>query len=83
VKEPQNAFEEGKPVLNIISSTDPFFSKSNTWLGNANAAGHCAAAFKGNALASVLLIPNAPHTLITLNAVKQATAGFLAQTLKN
>jgi hypothetical protein len=38
---------------------------------------------KGNPLASVLLIPNAPHTLITLNAVKQATAGFLAQTLKN
>lgn len=83
VKEPQNAFEDGKPVLNIISSTDPFFSKSNAWLGNANAAGHCAAALKGNALASVLLIPNAPHTLITMNAVKQATAGFLAQTLKN
>ena len=83
VKEPQNAFEAGKPVLNIISATDPFFSKSNSWLGNATAAGHCAAALKGNALASVILIPDAPHTLITLNAAKQATAGFLAQVLKN
>lgn len=83
VKEPQNAFEAGKPVLNIISSTDPFFSKSNSWLGNAKAAGHCAAALKGNTLASVILIPDAPHTLITLNAAKQATAGFLAQVVKN
>jgi dienelactone hydrolase len=82
VKEPQNAFEAGKPVLNIISSTDPFFSKSNSWLGNNNATGHCAAALKGNTLASVVLIPDAPHTLITLNAAKQATAGFLAQVVK-
>ena len=82
VKEPLNAFEAVKPVLNIISATDPFFSKSNSWLGNANAAGHCAAALKGNTLASVILIPDAPHTLITLNAAKQATAGFLAQLVK-
>lgn len=82
VKDPQNAFEAGKPVLNIISATDPFFSKSNSWLGNTNATGHCAAALKGNTLASVMLIPDAPHTLITLNAAKQATAGFLAQVVK-
>ena len=83
VKEPQNAFEAGKPVLNIISATDPFFSKSNSWLGNASAAGHCAGALKGNTLASVMLIPDAPHTLLNLNAARQATAGFLAQVVKN
>ena len=82
VKEPLNAFEAGKPVLNIISATDPFFSKSNSWLGNVTAAGHCAAALKGNTLASVILIPDAPHTLLNLNAARQATAGFLAQVVK-
>lgn len=82
VKEPLNAFEAGKPVLNIISAVDPFFSKSNSWLGNANAAGHCAPALKGNAAASVILIPDAPHTLINLNAARNATAGFLAQAVK-
>lgn len=79
VKSPQNAFEANKPVLNIISVTDPFFSKSNTWLGNPEAQGHCAAALTGNTKASVLLIPNAPHTLLNLPAVRNATAGFLSQ----
>jgi dienelactone hydrolase len=83
VKEPKNAFEAGKPVLNIISSTDPFFSKSNSWVGNANPAGHCGAVLKGNALASVLLIPDAPHTVLGVPAARHATAGFLAQILKN
>jgi hypothetical protein len=83
VKDPKNAFEAGKPVLNIISSTDPFFSKSNSWVGNANPAGHCGAALKGNAMASVLLIPDAPHTVLGVPAARQATAGFLAQVVKN
>ena len=83
VKEPKNAFETGKPVLNIISSTDPFFSKSNSWVGNANPAGHCGAALKGNASASVLLIPDAQHTVLGVPAARQATAGFLAQFVKN
>ena len=82
VKDPKNVFEPGKPVLNVISSTDPFFSKSNSWLGNANAAGHCGAALKGNASASVLLIPDAPHTVLGVPAARQATAGFLAQISK-
>ena len=83
VKAPKNAFEAGKPVLNIISATDPFFSKSNSWIGNANPAGHCGAALKGNAMASVLLIPDAPHTVLGMPAARQATAGFLAQVVKN
>ncbi|WP_088278405.1 dienelactone hydrolase family protein [Ideonella sp. A 288] len=77
VKAPQNAFEPGKPVLNVISATDPFFSKSNSWLGNAAAQGHCGAALKDNARAAVLLVPNAPHTLLNLPAARSATAGFL------
>jgi dienelactone hydrolase len=79
VTEPRNSFESSKPVLNVISVQDPFFSKTNTWLGNNEAQGHCAAALKDNKQASVLLIPNAPHTLLNLPAARSATAGFLMQ----
>ena len=77
VTEPRNAFEPDKPVLNVISNTDPFFSSSNAWLGNAVAQGHCGAALKDNNRAAVLLVPNAPHTLLNLPATRSATAGFL------
>ena len=82
VTEPRNSFEAGKPVLNVISAQDPFFSPTNPWLGNAQAQGHCAAALKDNAQASVLLVPNAPHTLLNLPATRSATAGFLSQFAK-
>ncbi len=82
VKEPLNAFEAGKPVLNVISVSDPFFSRTNAWLGNPAAQGHCAAALKDNAQAAVLLIPNAPHTLLNLPGARNAAAGFLSQHLK-
>ena len=78
VKEPLNSFEPNKPVLNVISASDPFFSRSNAWLGNSEAQGHCGAALKDNARASVLLIPNAPHTLLNMPAARTATAGFLS-----
>ncbi len=83
VKSSQNAFEPSKPVLNIISAQDPFFSKTNTWLGNADAKGHCGPALKANPQAVVLLVPDAPHTLLNLPATRAATAGFLAQFAKN
>ncbi len=83
VTEPRNAFEAKKPVLNVISNVDPFFSKSNAWLGNADAQGHCATALKDNAAASIVLIPNAPHTLLNLPAARHATAGFLATVFAN
>ena len=82
VIEPRNSFEAGKPVLNVISAQDPFFSRTNTWLGNAQAQGHCAAALKDNNQASVILVPNAPHTLLNLPATRSATAGFLSQFAK-
>ena len=79
VKSALNSFETNKPVLNIISASDPFFSRSNSWLGNPEALGHCGAALMGNPQASVLLVPSAPHTLLNLPAVRNATAGFLLQ----
>ncbi len=82
VAAPRNAFEAGKPVLNVISLTDPFFSPSNSWLGNAAAKGHCADALKDNKRASVLLLPGAPHTLLNLPGARHAAAGFLAELAK-
>ena len=81
VVDPRNAFEADKAVLNVISATDPFFSTSNSWLGNAAAKGHCADALKDVKRASIALIPGAPHTLINLPAVRDITSGFLKSTL--
>jgi len=81
VQAPRNAFAPGQPVLSLISSTDPYFSRSNPWLGSPEAQGHCAAALKNNPHASVLLIPNAPHTLLNWPAAHDAVAGFLQRAL--
>ena len=77
-----SALPDDKPVLNVISSTDPFFSRSNSWLGNPSAAGHCGAALKANKQASVVLIPGAPHTLLNLPAARHPVEGFLKDVLK-
>jgi hypothetical protein len=82
VKEPMNSFRVDQPVLNVISTSDPFFSNANPWLGNPVALGHCGMALKENPRAAVLLVPNAPHTLFTLPGARYATAGFLATLAK-
>lgn len=71
-----------QPVLNVMSTADPFFSPTNTWLGNPSALGHCGRAFKDHKNASVVLIPGAPHTLINLSAARQPVQGFLRDVLK-
>jgi dienelactone hydrolase len=82
VQEHRTAVVPNQAVLNIISTVDPFFSSANTWLGNAQAKGHCAEAFKSQAQTSIVLIPGAPHTLLNLPAAKHAVAGYVAQVLK-
>jgi dienelactone hydrolase len=71
-----------KPVLNVISSTDPFFSPGNTWVGNPNVRGHCGAAFAAHKAATVVLIAGAPHTLLNLPAARHAVDGFLKDTVR-
>jgi dienelactone hydrolase len=78
----RTAVRPEQPVLNVISATDPFFSRANAWLGQPAAAGHCAAAFKDQPKAGVVLIPGAPHTLLNLPAARQVVAGFLQDVLK-
>lgn len=78
VQAPRSVFTAEQPVLNIISSTDPFFSRSNSWVGLPDAQGHCGVALKGLPKAAVVLIPDAPHTALNFPAARHAVAGFLA-----
>ena len=78
VQAPRNAFAVEQPVLNIISNVDPYFSRSNGWLGNAEAVGHCGPVLKALPKAAVVLVPDAPHTLLNFAAARHAVAGFLA-----
>src|SRR5262249_8685023 len=82
VIEPKNAFGPEEPVLNVMSTADPFFSQANAWLGNPAAKGHCGDALKSDRNATVVLIPGAPHTLINLPQARSATAAFVADVLK-
>jgi len=72
----------GVPVLNVMSSTDVFFSSANPWLGNPRAQGHCAAALQDNKQSTIVLIPGAPHTLLNLLQARQATEDFLRAQLQ-
>lgn len=67
-----------EPVLNVISSADPFFSPANTWLGNPAAMGHCGAALKAHKAATIVLVPGAPHTLLNLPQPRQVVKAWLA-----
>lgn len=78
----KTAIPDDQPTLNIISSTDPYFSPSNTWVGNAQAIGHCGAALKSNKKASVVLIPGAPHTVLTFSQAKGPVQSFLTDLFK-
>lgn len=73
----RNHVPASQPVLNVISVTDPFFSPSNPWLDNPRAQGHCGVALRGHKQSQVVLVPDAPHTLLTLPQTQQATTGFL------
>lgn len=82
VEQHRTAMPSDRPVLNVMSSTDVFFSPSNAWLGNAAAKGHCGDALAANKQASVVLIPGAPHTLLMLPPARHATEGFVRDLLK-
>lgn len=82
VKAHQTAIPDDQPTLNIISATDPYFSASNPWLGNATATGHCGAELKNNQKASIVLIPGGPHTVLTYPQAKGPVWGFLTDLFK-
>lgn len=69
------------PVLNVMSATDKYFSKANSYLGNDAAVGHCANVLAKNTAASIVLIPGAPHTLMNVPQAREAVEGFLRDRL--
>ncbi len=81
VKGHATALPSDQPILNVISTTDPFFSPANPWIGNAAPAGHCGPRLSKSQRSSVVLIPDAPHTLLTFPAARAATDGFLRDVL--
>jgi dienelactone hydrolase len=81
VTDHRSALPQDRPVLNVMSSTDVFFSPSNPWLGNPAAQGHCGQALKDNKLATIVLIPGAPHTLLNLPQARHATTAFVKDIL--
>lgn len=82
VQEHGTALPADRPVLNVISATDVYFSPSNPWLGSPAARGHCAEMLKAHKQASVVLIAGAPHTLLNLPTARHATAGFVRDVLQ-
>lgn len=64
-----------------MSATDKYFSKANSYLGNDAALGHCGRALAKNRFASIVLIPEAPHTLLNLPQTHQVVEGFLKERL--
>jgi len=53
-----------EPVLNVISASDPFFSRANAYIGNGDVQGHCGAALREHKNTTIVPIPGAPHTLL-------------------
>ncbi len=82
VTEPRTAVVPERPILNVISSADVFFSSQNPFIGNPNAVGHCGPALKDHKQATIVLIPGAPHTVLGLPAARNATASFVRDVLK-
>ena len=78
VETPRTAIPDTMRLLNVMSSTDPYFAQSNAWLGNPAAKGHCGEALKDNKMAEIVLLPQAPHTLFNLPADPRRHQGFPA-----
>ena len=71
------AVDPEQPVLNMISTVDPFFSPSNAWLGNPAARGNCGQAFAAARRGAIVLVPGAPHTLIGMPYARAMVRAFL------
>ncbi len=69
------------PVLNIMSKTDKYFSKANSYIGNPSVLGNCSKALEGNEHAQVVFIKDAPHTLMNLPEAHEAVTAFLKENL--
>lgn len=65
------------PVLNGMSLADKFFSRANPYLDNPAALGCAANVLRHNPASAIVLIPDAPHTLLNLPQTRAAVAAFV------
>lgn len=65
------------PVLNIMSAEDPYFSLKNPYLDNPDALGNAVNALKDNTDATIVLLPQAPHTLFNLPRASSVIDAFI------
>lgn len=79
VDTPGNVFEFNEPVLSVMSLTDKFFGVGNSYLDNPKAYGYPHEALKDNVNASIVLLPQAPHTLLNLPQAHGAIQAFLVR----
>ena len=77
VEEPRSVLPDDLPVLNVMSLADKYFSPANSYLDNDTAFGYARDALQNNPNASILLLPQAPHTLLNLPQVHAAAAEIL------
>jgi dienelactone hydrolase len=70
-----------EPVLNVMSATDPFFSRANPYIGNGDVQGHCGAALREHRNTTIVLIPGAPHTLLNVPQARLAVEAWLRTTV--
>ena len=77
VEAPRSVLPDDLAVLNVMSLCDKFFSRANSYLDNDSAFGYAREALQHNPNASILLLPQAPHTLLNLPQVHAAAAEIL------
>lgn len=81
VEAPRTAVPIETPVLNMISTEDPYFSPKNPWNASYSVKGSCAEAFAHHKDAQVVLVASDQHTIINRPEVRTATAAFLRRVL--
>lgn len=77
VDAPGNVFGPEEPVLSVMSLTDKFFGTGNSYLDNPKAFGYPHEALKDNTAAALVLLPQAPHTLLNLPQTHGAVTAFV------
>lgn len=74
-------FPTACPSSTSWSSKDKYFSQANPYLGNHEAVGNCSKALQGNPNARIVLIKDAPHTLMNEPEAREAEDKFLKDVL--
>jgi dienelactone hydrolase len=71
-----------EPVLNVMSTRDPYFGPGNPWNTPYNLKGHCGDAFRFHHAAQILLLPNVGHNVFLAAETRSATVRFVETVLK-